>query len=61
MCIEAGVRLFKLAPYLLDMNLIEELFAKIKIYIRQQWHNYANVFEKDFKTFLEICVDIVGS
>ena len=61
MCIEAGVRLLKLAPYSPDMNPIEELFAEIKTYIRQQRHNHADVFEKDFRTFLEMCVDIVGS
>lgn len=35
MCADAGVRLFKLAPYSLDMNPIKELFAEIKTYIKQ--------------------------
>ncbi len=61
MCAEAGVRLLKLAPYSLDINPIEELFAEIKIYIKQQQYNYANVFQKDFRTLLEMGVDIVGS
>lgn len=39
MCAEAGVRLLKLAPYSPDMNPIEELFAEIKTYIRQQRRN----------------------
>jgi hypothetical protein len=59
--VEAGVRLLKLAPYPPDMNPIEELFAEIKAYIKQQRHNHADLFEKDFETFLRTCVDIVGS
>lgn len=61
MCAEAGVRLLKLAPYSPDMNPIEELFAEIKTYIRQQRHNHDGLFEMDFETFLRMCVDIVGS
>ena len=61
MRVEAGVRLLKLAPYSPDMNPIGELFAEIKTYIRQQRHNYADVFEEDFRTFLGMCIDIVGS
>ena len=61
MCVNAGVRLLKLAPYSPDMNPIEELFAEIKTYLKQQRHNYADLFEKDFETFLRMCVDIVGS
>lgn len=61
MCAEAGVRLLKLAPYSPDMNPIEELFAEIKTYIRQQRRNHADLFEKDFRTFLEMSVDVVGS
>jgi transposase len=61
MCAEAGVGLLKLAPYSPDMNPIEELFAEIKTYIRQQRRNHADLFEKDFRTFLEMFVDVVGS
>jgi transposase len=61
MCAEPGVRLLKLAPYSPDMNPVEELFAEIKTYIRQQRHNHSDLFEKDFKTFLKMCVDVVGS
>ncbi|KAK4118481.1 hypothetical protein N657DRAFT_372582 [Parathielavia appendiculata] len=43
------------------MNPIEELFAEIKTYIRQQRSNHADLFEKDFRTFLEMSVDVVGS
>ena len=56
MCAEAGVRLLKL-PYSPDMNPIEELFVEIKTCIRQQRHNHADVFEKDFRTFLEMRVE----
>lgn len=61
MCAEVGVRLLKLAPYSPDMNPIEELFAEIKTYIRQQRRNHAGVFEKHFRTFLGMCVYIVCS
>ena len=50
MCTEAGARLLKLAPSSLDMNLIEELFAEIKTYIRQQRYNHTDIFERDFRT-----------
>jgi hypothetical protein len=42
------------------MNPIEELFAEIKTYIKQQRHNHANLFENDFETFLRMCVDMWG-
>ena len=61
MCAEARVRLPKLAPYSPDMSPIEELLAEIKTYIKQQRHNYADLFEKDFEIFLRMCVDIVVS
>jgi transposase len=35
MCVDAGVRLLKLAPYSPDMNPIEELFPEIKTYLKQ--------------------------
>ena len=43
------------------MNPIKELFAEIKTYIKKQRHNYAKLFKKDFKTFLKIYVNIIGS
>lgn len=58
---KAGVRLLKLAPYSLDINPIVELFAEIKIYLKQQRYNHDDVFKKDFETFLRMRVDIVGS
>jgi len=61
MCVDAGVRLLKLAPYSLDMNPIEEHFAEIKTYLTQQRHNHADLFDKDFEMFLKMCVNIVGS
>lgn len=61
MCVDGGVRLLKLAPYSLDMNLIEELFAEIKTYIKQERYSHAELFQRDFETFLRMCVDIVGS
>jgi transposase len=35
MCHDAGVKLVYLPPYLLDFNLIEEFFAKLKAFIKR--------------------------
>lgn len=61
MCAKARVRLFKLAPYSPNINLIKEFFIKVKTYIKQQRHNHADLFKSDFKTFLRMYIDIVGS
>jgi hypothetical protein len=57
----AEVRPCNRHAYSPDMNPIEEFFAEIKTYVKQQRHNHADLFEKDFKTFLRMCIDIVGS
>lgn len=60
-CSEAGVKLVYLPPYSPDLNLIEELFAELKAFIKRHWHTYANQSEKDFSVFLEWCIDTVGA
>lgn len=40
MCAEAGVKLVYLPPYLLDLNLIKELFSELKAFIRWHWQVY---------------------
>ncbi len=56
MCTSAGVRLLKLAPYSADMNPIEELFAEIKTFIKQQRHNHADL---GWKQALETTLHVI--
>lgn len=59
LCSDAGVKLAYLPPYSLDLNPIEELFAVLKSFIRERWHEYEESPEQNFKSYLEWCV--VGS
>jgi transposase len=61
LCAKAGVRLIYLALYSPDMNPIEEFFAEIKGYIKQQRHRHSELFNRDFDAFLRLCIDVVGS
>jgi transposase len=60
MCFKAGVKLLYLPPYSPDLNLIEEMFAELKCFIKQNWHLYEDKPNQGFDTFLEWCVDMVG-
>ena len=59
-CRDAGVRLLYLPPYSPDLNPIEEFFAKLKAFIKKQWHEYESSPYQDLGAFLEWCVSIVG-
>jgi transposase len=61
LCSEAGVKLEYLPSYFLDLNLIEEMFAELKAFIKKQWSIYENNPRQGFYTFLDWCVRIVGS
>ena len=61
MCAEAGVILIYLPPYSPDLNPIEEFFAELKIFMRQNWGVYESYPEQGFATFLKVSVDAVGS
>ena len=61
MCREAGVILVYLPPYSPDFNPIEEFFAELKTFIRQNWTLYESHLEEGFETFLKGCVKVVGS
>src|SRR5271170_4009879 len=50
-----------LPPYSPDLNPIEEFFAKLKAFIKRQWHEYEDNLNQDFGLFLEWCISIVGS
>lgn len=60
MSAEAGVKLSYSAPYSLDLNPIEEFFAELKAFIRNQWHEYEDNPRQGFKLFLEWGVSMVG-
>jgi hypothetical protein len=40
--------------------LIEELFSKLKAFIKRHWQAYADNPEQGFDIFLEWCLDTVG-
>jgi len=52
-CCDAGVKLVYLSPYSPDLNPIEEFFAELKAFIKQNWHIYKDNLEQGFGTFLE--------
>jgi transposase len=60
MCQDAGVVLIFLCPYSLDFNPIEEHFGVLKRFIKK-WHENEDFIIKEFKMFLEWCVNVVGS
>jgi transposase len=61
LCYEAGVKLMYLPPYSPYLNPIEEFFAELKAFIKQNWETFENSPGQVFDVFLEWCVDVVGS
>ena len=61
MCANAGVKLVYLPPYSPDLNPIEEFFSELKAFIRRHWRRYEQSPDQDFDTFLEGCIEAVGS
>ncbi|KAF5611240.1 hypothetical protein F25303_14499, partial [Fusarium sp. NRRL 25303] len=57
MCAEAGVKLLYLPPYSPDFNPIEEYFAELKNFIKKPGPELSELFKKDFRAFLQACVD----
>jgi hypothetical protein len=60
MCRDAGVVLEFLSPYSPDFNPIEEHFGVLKKFIKKKWHENEDFISREFKMFLEWCVDVVG-
>ncbi|KAF4439495.1 transposase [Fusarium acutatum] len=60
-CEDAGVKLLYLSPYSPDFNPIEEFFAELKSFIRRHWHENEHFIQIDFASYLEWCVNRVGS
>jgi transposase len=53
MCHDAGVKLVYLPPYLPDLNPIDEFFAELKAFIKQNWQIYKDDPEQGFDAFLQ--------
>ena len=60
-CEQAGVMLVYLPPYSPDKNPIEEFFAELKAFIKKQWYVYEEDVSLEFPSFLEWCIEEVGS
>lgn len=60
MCKDAGVVIEFLPPYSPDFNPIEEYFSVLKKFIKKNWHDNEDFIRREFKMFLEWCVDVVG-
>ncbi|KAJ3498762.1 hypothetical protein NLG97_g864 [Lecanicillium saksenae] len=58
MCKDAGVRVEALSPYSPNFSPIEENFHDVKKFIRKRWYRNREFVRRDFKTFLEWCVDV---
>jgi transposase len=61
MCRDAGVVLEFLPPYSPDFNPIEEYFGVLKKFIKKKWHENEDFIAREFKMYLEWCVDVVGN
>jgi len=57
LCRDARVVLELLCPYSPDLNPIEEHFGVFK---KRKWHENEDLISREFKMFLECCVDVVG-
>jgi hypothetical protein len=53
------VKLVYLPAYSSDLNPIEEFFAELKAFIKQNWQNYEGNPEQGFDAFLEWCIYVV--
>jgi transposase len=53
MCHDTGVKLVYLLLYSPDFNPIEEFFAELKAFIKQNWQNYKENIEQGFDNFLK--------
>lgn len=60
LCSEAGVKLLYLSPFSPPFNPIEEFFSELKTFIKRHRRERKDTFNKDYKTFLEWAVQVVG-
>lgn len=50
-----------LPPYSPYLNPIEEFFSELKQFIKRKWNEYEVDSSQSFYTFIEWCVDVIGS
>lgn len=50
-----------LPSYSSELNPIEEFLSELKAFVRQNWLHYKENPEQGFETFLEWCIEVVGS
>lgn len=60
-CEEAGVVVKDQCPYSPDLNPIEEYFGELKNHIRDIWDEHVGFIKSDFGSFVEECVEVVGT
>lgn len=60
-CADAGVIVMRSPPYCPPLNPIEECFAELKAFIRKNWHKYEEHQEQGFESYLNWCMNVVGS
>ena len=46
--------------YLPNFNPIKEYFRVLKKFIKKKWHENEDFIIREFKMFLEWCIDVVG-
>jgi transposase len=61
MCRAVGVIVAFLSPYSPDFNPIEEHFGVLKRFIKKHWRENKDFIRREFKMYLEWCVDVVGT
>lgn len=61
MCVNADIKLVYLLPYSPDLNPIEEFFAELKAFIKQNWSYYEVDSDQGFDVFLGWCIDVVSA
>ncbi|KAI9146683.1 hypothetical protein HJFPF1_13588 [Paramyrothecium foliicola] len=61
LCAEAGAKLLIIPQSISDINPLKGCFTEIRNFARKHRIEYKDFAGKDFKSYLEMCVDIVGS
>jgi hypothetical protein len=61
LCAAAGVKLLIIPQSVSDINPLKGCFAEIRAFARKHRMKHKDFAGKDFKSYLEMCVDIVGS
>ena len=60
MCWDIGVVLEFLSLYSPNFNPIKEHFGVLKKFIKKKWHKNKDFIVREFKMFLEWCINVVS-